>query len=129
MLTCPSPRPLSSLYFPCLVGMPMWLMIFLLHVDLSISSPAIKSILSMSCWNAFFHLVFGPPISVFLLYQSSAVSSLCVPLVFLLITFPYHFSRLSVISLEACAGLLVPCMFSFPVLSLLPFHSASAHPL
>ena len=98
-------------------------MIFLLHVTLSVCSPAHSPVLFMSRWHATFHLVFDrllfffPRICILNTFLSSCSSSF-------LITCPYQFSRLSVIFLEAsCTILVVPRMRSFLVLSLL--HVAS----
>ena len=99
------------------VGSPVWLMIFLLHIALSVSSPALSPVLFRSRWHASFHLVFGRPL--FLFPGISALNtflSMCSPS--LLITCPYQINLLSVIFLEACATLFVPRMCSFLILSL-----------
>ena len=44
MSPCPSPRPLSVQYLSCHLGSLVWLMIFLLHVALSVSSPALSPV-------------------------------------------------------------------------------------
>ena len=51
----------SFLCFSRHLGSPVWLMIFLLHVALSISSPALSPVLFKSRWHTSFHLVFGRP--------------------------------------------------------------------
>ena len=92
-------------------------MIFLLHIALSVSSPALSPVLFKSRWHASFHLGFGRPL--FLFPGISALYtflSMCSPS--LLITCPYQFNLLSVIFLEACATLVVPRMCSFMILSL-----------
>ena len=92
-------------------------MIFLLHIALSVSSPALSPVLFKSRWHASFHLVFGRPL--FLFPGISALNtflSMCSPS--LLSTCPYQFNLLSVIFLEACATLVVPRMCSFLILSL-----------
>ena len=91
-------------------------MIFLLHIALSVSPPALSPVLCKSRWHASFHLVFGRPL--FLFPGISALVtflSMCSPS--LLITCPYQFNLLSVIFLEACATLVVPRMWSFLILS------------
>ena len=98
------------------VGSPVWLMIFLLHIALSVSSPALSSVLFKYRWHASFHLFFGR--SLFLFPGISAFNtflSMCSPS--LLITCPYQINLLSVIFLEACATLVVPRMCSFLILS------------
>ena len=48
MSPCPTPRPLSVQYLSCHLGSLVWLMILLLHVALSNSSPALSPVLVMS---------------------------------------------------------------------------------
>ena len=43
----------------------VWLLFFLLHIALSVSSPALSSVLFKSRWHASFHLVFGRPLFLF----------------------------------------------------------------
>ena len=55
-------------------------MIFLLHIALSVSSPALNPVLFKSRWQASFHLVFGRPL--FLFPGISALNtflSMCLP--------------------------------------------------
>ena len=51
------------------------------------------------------------------MYTSSILLTMCSS--FILITWPYHFSRFPVIALVACTTLVVPLMCSFRILSLL----------
>ena len=93
-------------------------MIFLLHIALCVSSPALSPVLFKYRLHASFRLVFGRPL--FLLPGISAFKtfpSMCSPS--LLSTCPYQFNLLSVIFLEACATLVVPRMCSFLILSFL----------
>ena len=92
-------------------------MIFLLHIALFVSSPALSPVLCKFRLHASFHLVFGRPL--FLFPGISALItflSMCSPSLF--ITCPYQINLLSVIFLEACATLVVPRMCSFLILSL-----------
>ena len=100
------------IFFSHHVGSPVSLQIFLLHIALSVSSPALSPALFTSRWHTSFHLVFDlfPRVSVLNIFPSVRSSSL-------LITCPYQFNRLYVIFLEACATL-VPRMCSFLILSL-----------
>ena len=92
-------------------------MIFLLHVALSISSPALTPEHFMFLLHVHFHLVSGHPLVLFP-GVSSLNTCLSVCSSSLLITFPHQYNRLSVIFLEVCATLVVPRMCSFPILSL-----------
>ena len=90
-------------------------MIFLLHIALSVSPPALSPIVFKSREHASFHLVFGRHLFIF--PGISALNTflrMCSPS--LLITCPYQINLLSVIFLEACATLAVPRMCSFLIL-------------
>ena len=96
MLSCLSCCPLSDPPLSCLscmhrsiVGVAV--LFFFVHVSLS-------------------HLFPGMSTSNILLTMCSS---------FILFTWPYHFSRFSVIYVDACTTVVVPLMFSFRIVSLL----------
>ena len=73
------------------VGSPIWLMIFLLHIALSVFSLALSPVLFKYHWHVSFHLVFGRPIflfpsvsvlNTFLSPSHARTSSICSPLSF-----------------------------------------------
>ena len=67
---------------------------------------------------ASFHLRFGRPLLLFPgISTSNILLTMCSS--FILLTWPYHFSRFSVIFLDACTTPVVPLMCSFRILSLL----------
>ena len=72
----------------------------------------------ISLLHAFFHLRFGHPL---LLFPGMSTSSILLAMCssFILLTWPYHFSRFSVIFFDACTTLVVPLMCSFRIVSLL----------
>ena len=72
----------------------------------------------MSLLHASFHLRYGRPL---LLFPGMSTSNILLTMCssFILLTWPYHFSRFSVIFLDACTTLVVPLMFSFRIVSLL----------
>ena len=94
---------------PCVV-----LMKLLLHPWLSSFNHA--SVISLL--HASFHLRFGRPL---LLFPGMSTSSIHLTMCssFILLTWPYHFNRFSVILLDACTPLVIPLMCSFRILSLL----------
>ena len=99
----------------------VWPMVLLLHIALSVSSPALSPLLFKSRWLASFHHVFGRLSSFSLVYPISTLSSLCVlhlsPLSSLLITCPYQFNLLGDL-FGSPVTLIVPRMCSFLILSL-----------
>ena len=70
------------------------------------------SCLSSSSISFGLHLLLFPGMST-----SSILLTMCSS--FILLTWPYHFSRFSVIFLDACTNPVVPLMCSFRILSLL----------
>ena len=140
LLSMANPRILASLqvveladapeknfffFFPGLsrhLWSPVQLISFFLHdllfwtvfVALSYYNPA--SVISLL--HASFHLRFGRPLLLFpgtCMSTSSILLTMCSS--FILLTWPYHFSRFCAIFLDACTTL-VPLMCSFWILSL-----------
>ena len=81
-----------------------------------LSSFSPSSVLSLL--HAYFHLRFGLNV---LLFPGMSTSSILhnKGSYFILIIWPYHFSRFSVIFLDVCTTLVVPLMCSFRIVSLL----------
>ena len=93
-------------------------MVVFLHYALFVVLPSFIPIAVMSLLHASFHLRFGRPLLLFPgISTSSILLTMCSS--FILLTWPYHFSRFSLIFLEACTTLAVPLMCSFRILSLL----------
>ena len=93
-------------------------MILFLHSALFVVLSSFRPISVMSLLQASFHLRFGRPLILFHgMSTSSILLTVCAP--FILLTWPYHFSRFSIIFLDACTTLVVLQMCSFRILSLL----------
>ena len=93
-------------------------MMVFLHAALFVVLSSFRPNAVMSLLHASSHLRFGRPLLRFPgISTSSILLTMCSS--FILLTWPYHFSRFSVIFLEACATLAVPLMCSFRILSLL----------
>ena len=92
-------------------------MVFL-HAALFVVLSSFSPTSVMSLLHASFHRRCGRPL---LLFPGMSTSSILLAMCssFILLTWPYHFSHFSVISLEACTTLVVPLMCSFRILSLL----------
>ena len=72
----------------------------------------------LSLLHTSFHLMFGRPLLLFhVMSTCSILLTMCSS--FILLTWPYHFSRFSVIFLDDCTTVVVPLMCSFRILSLL----------
>ena len=70
----------------------------------------------MSLLHASFHRRFGRPLLLCPgMFTANIILTMCSS--FILLTWPYHFSRFSVIFLDACTTLVVPLMCSFRILS------------
>ena len=95
------------------LGSPVCLFIFFLHVALFV----MLSYFSTRLCHISITGIFGRP----LLFcgMSTPIILLIMCSSFILITWPYHFSRFSVIFMDAYATLVVPLMCSFLILSLL----------
>ena len=92
-------------------------MVFL-HAALFVVLSSFRPTSVMSLLHASFHLRFGRPLLLFPVISTSGILlTMCSS--FILLTWTYHFSRFSVVFLEACTTLVVPLMCSFRILSLL----------
>ena len=92
-------------------------MIVFLHAALFVVLSSFRPTSVMSLLHASFHRRFGRPLLLFTgMSTSNILLTMCSS--FILLTWPYHFSRFSVIFLDACTSL-VPLMCSFRILSLL----------
>ena len=93
-------------------------MIIFRHAALFVVLSSFRPTSVMSLLHASFHLRFGRPLLVFPgMSTSSILLTMCSS--FILLTWPYHFSRFSVIFLDACTTLVVPLMCLFWISSLL----------
>ena len=93
-------------------------MILFLHAALFVVLSSFSPTSVMSLLHASFHLRFGRPLLLFPgISTSNILLTMCSS--FILLTWPYHFSRFSVIFLDACTTPVVPLMCSFRILSLL----------
>ena len=93
-------------------------MIVFLHAALFDVLSSVRPTCVMSLLHASFHRRFGRPLLLFPgISTSNILLTMCSS--FILLTWPYHFSRFSVIFLEACTTPVVPPMCSFRILSLL----------
>ena len=93
-------------------------MMVFLHAALFVVLSSFRPTSVMSLLHASFHHRFGRPLLLFPgISTSSILLTMCSS--FILFTWPYHFSRFSVIFLEAYTALVVPLMCSFRILSLL----------
>ena len=105
-------------FIPCLsrhLGSPVYLISFFLHSTLFVALSSFNPACVISLLHASFHLRFGRPLLLFLgMSTSSILLNMCSS--FILLTWPYHFSRFSVIFLDACTTLVVPIMCSFRIL-------------
>ena len=93
-------------------------MIVFLHAALFVVLSSFRPTSVMSLLHASFHCRFGRPLLLFPgMFISNILLTMCSS--FILLTWPYHFSRFSVIFLDACTTIVVPLMCSFRILSLL----------
>ena len=93
-------------------------MILFLHAALFVVLSSFSPTSVMSLLHASFHLRFGRPLLLFPgISTSNILLTMCSS--FILVTWPYHFSRFSVIFLDTCTTPVVPLMCSFRILSLL----------
>ena len=93
-------------------------MILFLHAALFVVLSSFSPTSVMSLLHASFHLRFGRSLLLFPgISTSNILLTMCSS--FILLTWPYHFSRFSVIFLDACTTPVVPLMCSFRILSLL----------
>ena len=100
------------------LGSPVQLMMVLLHAALFVVLSSFIPTYAMSLLHASFHLKFGRPLLRFPgMSTTSILLTMCSS--FILLTWPYHFSRFSILFLESCTTLVVPLMCSFRILSLL----------
>ena len=93
-------------------------MIVFLHAALFVELSSFRPTSVMSLLHASFHLRFDRPL---LLFPGMSTYSILLTICssFILLTWPYHFGRFSVIFLDAYTTLVVPLMCSFRILSLL----------
>ena len=93
-------------------------MVVFLHAALFVVLSSFRPTSVMSILHAYFHLRFGRPL---LLFPGMSTSSILLTMCssFILLTWPYHFSRISIIFLDACTTLVAVLMCSFRILSLL----------
>ena len=91
-------------------------MILFLHAALFVVLSSFRPTSLMPLLHASFHRRFGRP---FLLFPGMFTSNILFTMSssFILLTWPYHFRRFSVIFLDACTTLVVPLMCSFRILS------------
>ena len=93
-------------------------MISFLHAALFVVLSSFRPTSVMSLLHASFHRRFGRPLHIFPgMSTSNILLTMCSS--FILLTWPYHFSRFSVIFLDACTTLAVPLTCSFRIVSLL----------
>ena len=92
-------------------------MIFLLHIALSVSSPALSPVLFMYRWHASFHLVFGRPI---FLYPGVSILNTFISMTFIILPqqMPVPAQSSPGDLFGSCVTLVVPRMCSFLILSL-----------
>ena len=102
----------------CHIVSTVLLTILFLHAALFVALSSFNPACVISLLHASFHRRFGRPL---LLFPGMSTSSILLTMCssFILITWPYHLSRFSVIFLNACTTLVVPLMCSFRILSLL----------
>ena len=93
-------------------------MILFFYASLFVVLSSFTPTYAMSLLHVSFHLMFGCPL---LLFPGMSTSSILLTMCssFILLTWPYHFSRFSVIVLDASTTLVVLLMCSFRILSLL----------
>ena len=93
-------------------------MILFLHAALFVVLSCVSPTSVISLLHASVHVRFGCPL---LLFPGMSTSSILLTICssFILLTWPYHFSRFSVIFFDACTTLVVPLMCAFRILSLL----------
>ena len=92
-------------FFPGLsrhLGSPVKLIMVFLHAALFVVLSSFRTTSAMSLLHASFHLRFGRPL---LLFPGVSTSSILLTVCssFILLKWPYHVSRFSVIFLETCA--------------------------
>ena len=93
-------------------------MILFLHAVLFVVLFSFRPTSVMSLLHAYFHRRLGRPLLLFPgMCTSNILLTMCSS--FILLTWPYHSSRFSVILLDACTTLVVHRMCSFRILSLL----------
>ena len=116
----------SSLACPVIWGRRYsWSMILFLHATLFVVLSSFRPTCVMSLLHASFHRRFGCPLLLLFPGMSNLtfkILTMCSS--FILLTWPYHFSRFSVIFLDACTfkSLSSFCSVS-PILALLLFHN------
>ena len=93
-------------------------MILFIHAALFVVLSSFRPTSVMSLVHASFHRRFGRHL---LLFPGMSTSNILLTMCssFILLTWPYHFSRFSVIVLDPFTTLVVPLMCSFRILSLL----------
>ena len=93
-------------------------MILFLHAALFVVLSSFRPTFVMSLLHASFHRRFGCHLLPFPgISTSNIILTKCSS--FILLAWPYHFNRFSVIFLDACTTLVVPLMCSFRIISLL----------
>ena len=92
-------------------------MILFLHATLFVVLSYFRPTSVMSLLHASFHRRCGRPLLLFPCMSTSNILR-TMSSSFILHTWPYHFSRFSVIFLDACTTLFVPLMCTFRILCL-----------